>query len=222
MAVPIGLRGVFLAALFGEIQSTVSAVLNSTSTVFTMDIYKRRLRPGASEKTLVSVSRWSSVGFIVLAVALAYVISTLKESLFYYIQMFYSFFGPPFSAVSLLGSLWQRINAKGALTAVIVGFAVAIGLKVYVGVADQPSNYLTTFPIQALLTWAICMVVCVVVSLATAPPRPEQITDDLTFSWRKMMIKGKLGAHWYANVFFRWLLSAIIMLVFIYIFGVIL
>ena len=48
--IPVGLRGLFLAALFGAIQSTVNSVLNSTATVFTLDIYKRLLHPAAGEK----------------------------------------------------------------------------------------------------------------------------------------------------------------------------
>ena len=65
--VPVGLRGLFLAALFGAIQSTVSAVLNSTATVFTMDNYKRMLRPRSTEKHLVRVGVITSTAVLLVS-----------------------------------------------------------------------------------------------------------------------------------------------------------
>jgi SSS family solute:Na+ symporter len=224
--VGVGLRGLFLAALFGAIQSTISAVLNSTSTIFTFDVYKRLFNKTASERQLVLVGKMSSIVILFVAIVLAYLLSQSKQNLFYVIQMFYSFFAPPFSAVFLLGSLWKRINGKGAMTAVVVGFMVAIGFKVYTDSLPnwidgfEPWVWLTTFPIQALTTWAVSMGVCVGVSLVTDPPRPDQVTDDLKFNIRALNIKAGLGNHWYSSVTFWWLLSMIIMFVFIYIFGV--
>ena len=77
-----GLRGLFLAALFGAIQSTVQAVLNSTSTIFTLDIYQRLLRPGSSEQHLIRVGRLSAVVILVLSIVLARLISVLGAGLF--------------------------------------------------------------------------------------------------------------------------------------------
>ena len=233
--VPIGLRGLFLAALFGAIQSTVSAVLNSTSTVFTIDVYRRFFKANASDESLVRVGRWSGAAFLLVAIAIAYLINKRGSSLLYYIQAMYSFLAPPFSAVFLLGSLWRRINGKGALTTVFVGFAFAVALKLldkfYVTplvaelaekgeAAPTVLRYLTTFPIQALMTWAVCMAVCPVVSLMTAPPRPEQVTDGLTFNLKKMHIKGEMGGAWYRNVAFHWVVTVILMFALIYLFGV--
>jgi SSS family solute:Na+ symporter len=134
--------------------------------------------------------------------------------------MFYSFFAPPFSALFLLGSLWRRINGKGALAAIVLGFAWAIGLKVYTELAAEPWRYLTTFPIQALSTWGLSMVVCIVASLMTAPPRPEQVAEDMTFDLKSMNIRSGLGTHWYYSVTLWWALSVILMFVLILIFGV--
>ena len=130
--VPIGLRGLFLAALFGAIQSTVSAVLNSTSTIFTVDIYKRVLHKSASERRLVLVGRLSSVIVMVIAAVLGGFIGRLGGSLFLYIQSLYAFFAPPFAAVFLLGILFRRINGKGATAAVVLGFVLGILLKAVV------------------------------------------------------------------------------------------
>lgn len=225
IAVPAGLRGLFLAALFGAIQSTVSAVLNSTSTIFTMDIYKRMVNKEATENTLVRIGRVSSVFFLLFAMLLAYFLSQSGQGLFYFIQLFYSFFGPPFSAIFLLGTLWRRINGQGAIASIIIGLLFAFGLKLYADLLPGPLEYtpwkyMTTFPIQALSTWMISMVVCIVGSLMTTPPLPEQVSDSLTFNWKKMNVGGELGKHWFSNVAFWWILSMVIMFLFIYIFGI--
>ena len=96
--IPVGLRGLLLAALFGAIQSTVSAVLNSTSTVFTVDFYKRHIRPNATEKEMVRIGVIAGVVFLTVAILLAYLMDKLKFNLFVYIQTLYTFFAPPFSA----------------------------------------------------------------------------------------------------------------------------
>ncbi|MBI4580263.1 MAG: sodium/solute symporter, partial [Planctomycetes bacterium] len=101
--IPIGLRGLFLAALFGAIQSTVQAVLNSSATVFTLDIYRRMLRPHAGEHHLVRVGRVSTLTILILAIVLGYGIRFLGTGLFEYIQTLYAFFAPPFGAIFLLG-----------------------------------------------------------------------------------------------------------------------
>ncbi|MBN1590278.1 MAG: sodium/solute symporter [Pirellulales bacterium] len=214
--VPIGLRGLFLAALFGAIQSTVNSVLNSTATIFTLDVYKRWIHRSASDKHLVKVGILSSIVVLAIAITLGGFIGGLGKSLFVYIQELYAFFAPPFSAVFLLGILWKRINARGAITAVFLGFVIGIAMKAYIQFDMQLQQWIPAIPAhpdwlapygnQAIVNWAVCMVVCVVVSLSTAPPRPEQVTDQLTFNWRKINIFDNLGKHWYTSVITWWLL----------------
>ncbi len=222
MLVPIGLRGLFLAALFGAIQSTVSSVLNATATVFTIDFYKRIFKKDASDKSMVRVGVYSASIFLVIAILLAGVISNLNGSLFVYIQTLTNFFAPPFSAVFLLGSLWRRINGKGATAAIFSGFGLGILIKVYIESFIHHPNWIEPYANQGVIMWAFSMLVCIVVSLLTAPPRPEQVTDDLTFNWKKMSIGDGLGKKWYKNVTFWWGISMVLMFVFIYVFGVIL
>lgn len=219
--VPVLLRGVLLAALFGAIQSTVSAVLNSTATVWTIDLYQRYYKRDASEREIVWMGKASCAAFLIVSILLAFVIDSLHVSLFVYIQQLYTFFAPPFSAVFLLGTLWRRINGRGAMIAIIVGFAFGILVKLWVQTGAAPS-WLEPYANQGALNWAICMLVCTIASLLTRPPRPEQITDDLTFNWRKINVTQDLGDVWYKSVTFWWALSVVLMFVFIIIFGVIL
>ena len=202
--IPVGLRGLFLAALFGAIQSTVNSVLNSTATIFTLDIYKRLLNKRASEKHCVRMGMASSVVILVISIVLAGYIGRLGGSLFVYIQTLYAFFAPPFGAIFLLGILFRRINGKGAVAAVFLGFAFGIAMKLYVQLDPDHVKWIEPYAMQAITNWAFCVVVCVVVSLATAPPTPEQVTDQLTFNWRQMNIFEDLGGRWYVNVVFWW------------------
>jgi solute:Na+ symporter, SSS family len=229
MLVPIGLRGLFLAALFGAIQSTVNSVLNSTATIFTLDVYKRWMVPSAGDKHLVKVGIVSSIVVLAIAITLGGFIGRLGGNLFVYIQSLYAFFAPPFSAVFLLGILWKRINAKGAITAVFFGFLFGIAIKMYVqfdGVIQETLAWLPQHPLwlepysnQGILNWAVCTVVCVAVSLMTAAPRPEQVTDELTFNWRKMNIFNDLGDHWYSSVVTWWILFVLSIVVLLILFS---
>ena len=202
--VPVGLRGFLLAALFGSIQSTVNSVLNSTSTVFTLDIYKRLINKDASDKHYVVFGMIATVTFLAISIILAGFINRIGGSLFVYVQELYAFFAPPFAAVFLLGILFRRINGTGASVAVVSGFIFGILMKVYVQFAAAPVEILKPFGNQAILNWLFCVIVCVVVSLLTPPPRPEQINDLTTVNWRKLNIFSNLGRRWYTSVTFWW------------------
>jgi solute:Na+ symporter, SSS family len=212
--VPISLRGLFLAALFGAIQSTVNSVLNSTATIFTLDVYRRWMHPAADDQRLVKVGIISSAAVLAIAIILGGFINRIGGNLFVYIQSLYAFFAPPFSAVFLLGILWKRINAKGAITAVFLGFLGGIALKIYVQFDQALRETISAIPLhpiwlepynnQSAIIWGFCTLVCVAVSLLTAPPRADQITDQLTFNWRKMNIFDNLGNHWYTSVVTWW------------------
>ena len=204
MLVPAGLRGLFLAALFGAIQSTVNSVLNSTSTVFTLDIYKRIFYRGASEKHLVRMGMWSSVVILAVSILLGGHIGRLGGSLFVYIQSLYAFFAPPFAAVFLLGILFRRINGPGATAAVAAGFILGILVKIFVQFPGHPA-WLEPYAMQSIINWAFSVVVCVTVSLATPSPHPEQVTDRLVVNWRRLNIFSDLGTHWYDSVVLWWL-----------------
>jgi SSS family solute:Na+ symporter len=205
MLVPVGLRGLFLAALFGAIQSTVNSVLNSTATVFTLDVYKRYLFPRASEKSLVRVGMGSTVLFLAVAIGLAGWIPAFGTGLFVYIQSLYYFFGPPFSAVFILGILSRRINKQGATAAVFAGFSLGILMKVYVALPGHPS-WLEPYAMQAIVNWVFCLLACAAVSALTPPPEPEQVTDELTLNWKRLNIFGGLGTRWYSSVVLWWAL----------------
>jgi SSS family solute:Na+ symporter len=207
--VPAGLRGLFLAALFGAIQSTVNSVLNSTATVFTMDIYKRWLHPDAGDKLIVVIGIVSSSVVLVIAIGLGGFIGRLGGSLFEYIQSLYAFFAPPFAAVFLLGILSKRISAAGAMATVIAGFLFGIGVKVYLQVVPGHPAWMDPYANQAAVNWLLSAAVCIAVSLITEPPRPEQVTDQVTINWRRLNVLDDLGRRWYSSVVTWWILFVV-------------
>lgn len=207
--VPAGFRGLFLAALFGAIQSTVNSVLNSTATVFTLDIYKRHLAPAATDRDLVRIGMISTGVVLIVSIVLGRYVGDLGGSLFEYVQSLYAFFAPPFAAAFLLGILWRRINEWGALAAVVVGFATGLSIKLIVGLYPSHPRWLEPFSNQAAINWIVCVVVCVAVSLLTREPRPEQVTDDLTLNWKRLNVFDGLGSHWYSSVVTWWALFVV-------------
>jgi solute:Na+ symporter, SSS family len=210
--IPIGLRGLFLAALFGAIQSSLNAVINSTATVFTIDIYKRMLRPNAPEQHYVTAGVAASVVVTILGIVLAPGIERMGKGLFVYIHTLFAFFAPPFASVFLLGILFRRINTAGATVTVFAGFAFAILVKLFVQYMPSHPAWIEPFAMQAFVVWLFCTVTCVTVSLLTPPPPPEKITDKLTFNWRTLNITQQLGGRWYRSVVFWWLLFVVIVL----------
>jgi SSS family solute:Na+ symporter len=217
--VPVGLRGLLLAALFGAIQSTVNSVLNSTSTIVTLDIYKRMIRPASSDRHLVRVGVISSVAILAIAIVLGRYVGELGGSLFEYIQSLYAFFAPPFAAVFVLGIVWRRINGAGATAAVVLGFALGIAIKLYVNFAADYPAWLAPYANQASINWLFCVLTCVVVSLMTKPPRPDQVSDRLTFNWSKLNVFDNLGNHWYTSIVTWWGLFVTTVLILLLIFS---
>ncbi|MDC0935557.1 sodium/solute symporter [Pirellulales bacterium] len=218
--VPAGLRGLFLAALFGAIQSTVNSVLNSTATIITFDIYRRHWRPQATDRQLVVVGVISSVVVLMVAIGTGRYIGVLGGGLFEYVISLYVLFAPPFAAVFLLGILWRRVTAPAALSTVIVGMVAGIGLKVFLSYASDYPAWLNSFPNQASVSYLISMATCVLVTFATRPPKPEQITDLLCINWKRLNIFSNLGNHWYSSVITWWLAySIVIVLLMLYFSG---
>ena len=201
-----GLRGVLLAALFGAIQSTIDSVLNSTSTIVTLDIYRKFMNPRASEESLVAKGKWIGVVVLVLSMAIAPFIERLGQGVFVYIQNLYAYFAPPFAAVFLLGVLWRRATAKAATVTIPAGIAFGFFLefvvfKYWIGQG-------TAFTLRSVYNWAFCVVLMIVLSLVTEPPPPEKTTDEVTINWRTLAIFRNLGTPWYRNLGFWYVLFA--------------
>lgn len=126
---PTGIKGVAFAALVAAIVSTLASMLNSTSTIFTMDIYKRHIAPQASERQLVKVGR--IVAFCALLIAMAAVKPLLGglDQAFQYIQEYSGYVYPGVTVVFGMGLLWKKATNRAALWTSILTIPVGIALK---------------------------------------------------------------------------------------------
>lgn len=120
---PPGIRGVLFAALFGAVMSSLDSMPNSASTIFTMDLYKRWIRPTADAHRLVTVGRVAT-GVLVVAACLLAPLPARFEGVFNYIQMIWGFVSPGVVAVFFFGFLSPRTPPAAAVTGLIIGAPV--------------------------------------------------------------------------------------------------
>lgn len=172
--VPRGLRGLILAAIAAALMSHLSAMINSTSTILTMDLYKRLLRPDASESSLVRFGQWSGAIVMALSIVIALWFSTSHSSLFVLIQEGFAYIAPPFAVIFTTGLLWRRANGTAALTTIAAGFPFTLFLQFYLFRLPALAPY-ANYLHRAVIAWAFCMVVMIATSLLTPAPEPEKI-----------------------------------------------
>ncbi len=129
---PVGLVGLMVAVLVAAVVSTLDSGLNSFSTVFTLDIYRRWMAPTASEHRIKIVGRVVTGAAALMAVGIAYYLNTVESNLFNLFQSIISYLAPPISAVFVLGIFWRRSTAKAALVTLVLGSVVSVA----VGVCD--------------------------------------------------------------------------------------
>jgi solute:Na+ symporter, SSS family len=127
--IPAGLKGLVVAALAAAIVSSLASMLNSTATIFTMDIYKPYINKGASEKTLVTTGRISASVALLIAVLIAPQLKNLGEA-FQFIQEYTGVVSPGILAVFLLGLFWKKTTNNAAIWGAILSIPIALYFKV--------------------------------------------------------------------------------------------
>ena len=127
---PTGIKGLSFAALAAAIISSLASMFNSTSTLFTMDIYKKYINKDAKDKTLVSVGRMVAVGALLIAlVAVEPLLGGLDQA-FQYIQEYSGFIYPGIIVVFGLGLLWKRASSTAAVWTAILTIPMGILFKI--------------------------------------------------------------------------------------------
>ena len=126
--VPAGLKGLVVAALSAAIVSSLASMLNSTSTIFTMDIYKPYINKGAGNKQLVTVGRITVLVALIIATSLANKMGSIPQ-MFQYIQEYTGIVSPGILGVFLMGLFWKKTNVRGAIVGVLTSIPVALALK---------------------------------------------------------------------------------------------
>ena len=185
---PPGLVGLMVAALLAALMGAMSAVFNSASTMVTLDFYKK-IRPDASERQLVAFGRVATGMMVVLGLLWVPFIHLLSSQLYIYLQSVQAYVSPPIAVCFIFGILWPRMNGRGAISSLLVGFVLG-SVRFVFEVLDKTEHYDSSairwlvdmnFLHYAILMFAICAVVLVAVSLVTPPPERRALAG-LTFA----------------------------------------
>ena len=177
---PNGLKGLSMAALTAAIVASLAGKVNSISTIFTLDIYKRYLAPDATEKKQVWVGRLTIIAAIVISIGLTWqdALGIGGEGGFQFIQKYTGFISPGILAIFLLGMFWKRTTATAAIVGVLAGFAMSVFFNEYApAVLGNETLLYTAFPngqggyeipflICMGLSFAFTMVLMIAISLS--------------------------------------------------------
>ena len=127
--IPVGVKGLILAALAAAIVSSLASMLNSTSTIFTMDIYKSHFNKNASDAEMVSVGRITAVVALIIAIIIAPQLGSLGQ-VFIFIQEYTGVVSPGILAVFLMGLFYKKATNNGAIWGAILSIPIAMYFKV--------------------------------------------------------------------------------------------
>ena len=182
---PAGLRGLVIAGLLAALMSSLSSVFNSCSTLITWDVY-RKLKPEASERRLVLVGQLATLVLVIFGLLWIPLMKLISGQIYQYLQSVQAYIAPPIAAVFLLGIASRRVNAKGALTALLVGGAIGLTrLVAELNKADLSGLLLqfasNNFLHFAALLFVVCTAILILVSLVSAPPDNDQV-DGITLA----------------------------------------
>jgi SSS family solute:Na+ symporter len=198
---PVGVRGFVVAGLLAALMSSLSSVFNASSTLFTMDFYSK-LRPGVSQHRLVWMGRIATTAMVIIGLLWVPVIQGAR-GLYHYLQSVQGYLAPPIFVVFFLGIFSKRLNSKGCLSALIVGFVLGvfrlavdtpIALKdtetfqrlfgQFDGYAEGSFFWIINniyFQYYSVFIFIVCVLVMILVSWATTAPRYERI-GGLTYA----------------------------------------
>ncbi len=176
---PVGARGLVVAGLLAALMSSLSSVFNSCSTLITWDIY-RKLHPLASERRLVTVGQFATAVLVGLGLLWIPMMQYISGQLYQYLQSVQAYISPPIAAVFLIGILWRRVNAKGAMASLLTGFVLGAARLIGELSKDSLSGWAFAYADMnflhfAVLLFVICSFVLALVSLAFPPPSAEQV-----------------------------------------------
>ena len=226
---PAGVRGIVVAGLLAALMSSLSGVFTASSTLFTMDFYSK-FRPKATQHQLVWIGRIATTIMVLIGLFWIPVIRGGK-GLYDYLQGIQAYLAPPIFVVFFLGVFVKRLNSKGCLSALIVGFILGLirmGIDTPVKLMEDfqytQGSFLWImnnifFQYYSIFIFVVCIVVMFVVSYLTAPPSYEKI-NGLTYGTTTIEDKEKSRSSWTkSDVIFSVVLCIIIVAIYMYFTG---
>jgi SSS family solute:Na+ symporter len=173
---PTGLKGVAFAALAAAIVSSLASMLNSTSTIFTMDIYKQYINKNADDKTTVNVGRISAAVALIIAVIVAPLLGGIDQA-FQFIQEYTGIVSPGILAVFMLGLFYKKTTNNAAIWGAILSIPIALVLKFIPIAAFEP--WMHQMGITAVLTLIIIMIMSNIQNKGKDDPKGIDFGTDL-------------------------------------------
>ena len=160
--IPVGIKGLIVAALSAAIVSSLASMLNSTSTIFTMDIYKSLINKRADDKSMVKVGRLTALVALIIAMVTAPLLGNLDQ-VFQFIQEYTGVVSPGILAVFLMGLFYKKATNNAAIWGVILSIPIAIFFKI----APNSLPIFVNFPFmhQMMATCILTMTIIYFISL---------------------------------------------------------
>jgi solute:Na+ symporter, SSS family len=193
---PVGFRGLVVAGMIAALMSSLASLFNSVSTLFTVDVYQK-LRPQSSPRHLVTIGRTTTVVMTLLGLLWLPIMKSISGGgLYQYIQSVQSFLAPPIVAVFVMGLFWKRMNLRGAVWGLGLGFALGmskLAANAVWGGADGFA-FIQDFYFSGLLL--VISVVIVVLASLSAPPPDAVHVKNLTFAGLDPAYKQENLASW--------------------------
>lgn len=171
---PVGLKGLAFAALTAAIVSSLASMANSTSTIFTMDIYKKYFGQNASETKQVTVGRITAAVAFIVAAIVAPALGQLDQA-FQFIQEYTGFISPGVFAIFFFGVFWKKTTSNAALT----GAAISIPLSVLLKWAYPALPFLDRMGIVFLVIALLMIIISLVEGKGKDHPNSIEVSADL-------------------------------------------
>jgi len=223
---PPGIRGLVMAGLLAALMSSLAGVFNASSTLFTMDFYSK-LRPSASQHQLVWVGRVATSIMVLIGLLWIPVIRG-GRNLYDYLQGVQAYLAPPIFVVFFFGVFNKRLNSKGCLSALIVGFLMGIfrlaidtPVKLMDNFAYSEGSFLWIvnnifFQYFSIIILIVCIAVMILVSYFTSAPKYDHISG-LTYGTITDEHRKESRSSWkITDVLFSVLVVVIIIAVYLY------
>jgi SSS family solute:Na+ symporter len=192
--VPIGLKGLVLAALAAAIVSSLASMLNSTATIFTMDIYRPYINRNASDKQTVSVGRTTGLVALTIAILIAPTLGNLGQA-FQFIQEYTGVVSPGILAVFLAGLFYKRATNNAAIWGVVLSIPIAMYFKVAPnGWSDADLFVNIPFMNQMLITALLSLTIIIILSYIEGRGKIDEKGINLTSELFKTSPAFNIGA----------------------------
>lgn len=181
---PVGIKGLSFAALAAAVISSLASMLNSTSTIFTMDIYKQHIRKNATDRQLVRVGRLTALLALVIAIIAVEPLLGGLDQAFQYIQEYSGFIYPGIIVVFGLGLLWKRASSKAAIWTSIL--TIPMGLLFKIGLPDMPFQFRMGYIFIILLL--IFVAIAFVDSTRISTEKPNESDRKKMLKWGRISL----------------------------------